>query len=53
MGILVHKHYGRQSLSFILCSSILNSTLVVNEDQATDRDGVAQPTCTVNHEEYD
>jgi len=37
----------------VLCSSILDSTLVVNEDQAIDGFGVAQPTCTVINEEYD
>ena len=36
-----------------LCSSIPNSILVVNEDQATDGVGVAQPTCAIIHEEYD
>ena len=28
----------------VLCSSILDSTLLVNEDQAIDGVGVAQPT---------
>jgi len=37
----------------VLCSSIPDSTLVVNEDQATNGFGVAQPTCIVIHEEYD
>ena len=37
----------------VLCSSIPDCTLVVNEDQAIDRVGVAQPTCIVIHEEYD
>ena len=37
----------------ILCSSISDSTLVVNEDQAINGVGVAQPTCIVIHEEYD
>lgn len=36
-----------------LCSSILDSTLVVNEDEATDGVGVAQPIYVVIHEEYD
>lgn len=31
----------------MLCSSILDSTLVVNEDQVVDRVGVVQPTCTI------
>jgi len=37
----------------VLCSSIPNSTLVVNEDQAIDRVGVAQPTSIVIHDECD
>lgn len=37
----------------VLCSSIPVSTPVVNEDQAIDGVGVAQPTCTVIHDEYD
>jgi len=37
----------------VLCSSIPKSTLVVNEDQAIDAVGVAQPTCAIIHEEYD
>jgi len=37
----------------VLCSSIPNSTLVLNEDQAIDGFGVAQPTCPSIHEEYD
>ena len=36
-----------------MCSSIPDSTLVVNEDQAIDGVSVAQPTCLVIHEEYD
>jgi len=36
----------------VLCSSITDSTLVVNEDQSIDGVGVAQPTCTIIHEEY-
>ena len=35
-----------------LCSSIPDSTLVVNEDQAIDEVGVLKPTCVVIHEEY-
>jgi len=31
----------------------MDSTLVVNEDQAIDGVGVAQPTCAVIHEEYE
>jgi len=37
----------------VLCSPILNSTLVVNEDQAIDEVGFTQPTCVVIHDEYD
>ena len=37
----------------VLCSFILDCTLVVNEEQATDGVGVAQPTCVVIHEEYE
>lgn len=37
----------------ILCSSILDSTLVVNKDQVVDRVDVAQPTCIVIYDEYD
>jgi len=36
----------------VFCSSISDSTLVVNEDQAIDGVGVAQPTCAIIHEEY-
>ena len=36
----------------VLCSSIPNSTLVVNKDEVSDRVGVAQPTYSVIHEEY-
>lgn len=37
----------------ILCSSILDSILIMNEDQAIHGVGFAQPTCIVIHEEYD
>jgi len=37
----------------VLCFSISDSTLIVNEDQAIDKVGVAQPTCAAIHEEYD
>lgn len=37
----------------VLCSSISNSTLAVNEEHAIGRVGVSQPTCVVNHEEYE
>jgi len=57
-----HMHFVPQPLSSystnppnntVSCSSILDSTLVVNEEQATNEVGVAQPTCTIIHEEYD
>lgn len=37
----------------LLCSSRLDSIVVVNEDQAIDKVCVAQPTCSAIHEEYD
>ena len=37
----------------ILCSSILDSKIVLKEDQDTDGVGVAQPAIIVIHEEYD
>lgn len=37
----------------VLCSSIPDSTLVLNEEQATDRVSLAQPTCVFIHEEYE
>lgn len=37
----------------VLCSSIPDSTLVVNEDQAINEVSVSQPTCIVIHQEYD
>jgi len=37
----------------VLCSSIPDSTLVMNEEQATEKVGVAQRTCAVIHEEYE
>ena len=37
----------------ILCSSISDSTLVVNEDQVIDEVHVAQPTCAIIYNEYD
>ena len=37
----------------ILCSSISNSTHVVNKDQAINGVGVSQLACVVIHEEYD
>lgn len=36
-----------------MCASILDSTLVVNEDQAIDGVGVVQPTYAIIHKEYD
>ena len=35
----------------ILCSSIPNSSLVVNEDQVVDGVSVVQATCTIIHDE--
>ena len=37
----------------VLCSSIPDSQLFVNEEQPSDGFGVAQPTCAVIHEEYE
>lgn len=37
----------------VLCSSIMNSKFIVNEDQDIDRDCVAQLTFIFIHEEYD
>ena len=39
------------SILYCLCSSILDSTLVVKEDQAIDRVGVVHPTCAIIHDE--
>lgn len=56
--LICHMHFVPQS-SFsysndtILCFSIMDSTLVLNEYQAIDGVGTAQPTCTIIHEEYD
>ena len=36
-----------------MCSSVLDSTPILNEDQSIYGVGVAQPTCNVIHEEYD
>lgn len=36
----------------VLCSSIVDSTPIMSEDQAIDRVGVAQTTCFVIHKEY-
>jgi len=35
----------------VLCSSIPNSSLIVNKDQALDEFGVMQPTCAIFHDE--
>jgi len=35
----------------VLCSSIMDSTLVVNEDQIVDRVDVVQPTYVIIHDE--
>ena len=37
----------------VLCLSIPDSSLVVNEEQPIDGVGVAQPTCAIIHEEYE
>jgi len=37
----------------VLCSFVLDLTIVVTKDQAINGVGVAQPTCFVIHEEYD
>lgn len=37
----------------ILCSSVPDSTPIMNEDQAIDGVEVGKPTCVVIHEEYD
>jgi len=37
----------------VLCSSIMDSTFIMNEDQVINRVGVAQPTCAIIHEEFD
>jgi len=46
-------HSGVPPDDAVLCSSILDSSLVENEEQPTDGVGVAQPTCNVFHEEYE
>lgn len=46
-----YSHYSLDCI--VLCSSILDSTIAVNEDQAIDGVAIAQPTCTAIHEEYD
>lgn len=35
----------------VLCSFVLNSTLIVNKDQVVDGVGVVQPTYTIIHDE--
>lgn len=35
----------------VLCSSILDSSPTMNEDQVVERVGVMQPTCTIIHDE--
>jgi len=46
-------HSGVPPDDVVLCSSILNSSLVVKEEQCTDGVVVTQPTCIVTHEEYE
>lgn len=50
---LPSSHFTDPSDCIVLCSSILGPTLFTNEDQAIDGIDVAQPTCTIIHEEYD
>jgi len=47
------SHSGVPPNDVVLCSSIPDSSLVVNKEQPTDEVGVAQPTCVVIHEEYE
>lgn len=47
------SHSSAPPNDFVSCSSIPNSSLVVNEEQPIDRVGVAQPTCIFIHEEYE
>jgi len=44
---------GVPSDDVVLCSSTLDSSLVMNEEQPIDGVGVAQLTCAVIHEEYE
>lgn len=44
------SHPGVPPNDVVLCSSIPDSSLVLNEEQPTDRVGVAQLICTVIHE---
>ena len=46
-------HSGIPQNDVVLCSSILDSSLVVNDEQPTEGVGVAKPTCIVIHEEYE
>jgi len=46
-------HSGVPPDDVVFCSSVLDSPLVVNEEQPTNGVGVAQPTCIVLHEEYE
>ena len=47
------SHPGVPSNDVVLCSSIMDFLVVVNEEQPIDRVGVLQPTCTFIHEEYE
>ena len=51
--LLSSSHSGVPMEDVVLCSSIPDSSLVVNEEQPTDGVGVAQPTCIVIHEKYE
>lgn len=46
-------HPGVPPDDVVLCSSIPDSSLVVNEEQTTNRVSVAQPTCAIIHEGYE
>ena len=45
------SHSGVPSNDYVLCSSILDSSFVVNEEQPINRVGIAQPTCSVIHDD--
>jgi len=47
------SHSGVPPDDVVLCSSIPDSPLVVNEEQPTDEVSVARPTCVVIHEKYE
>jgi len=47
------SHSGVPPDDVALCSSILDSSFFMNEEQPIDRVGVAQPTCVLIHVEYE